>query len=416
MADFNDKGTAECVNPLPECPHKEFCGGCIYQGVPYEEQALAKGEEVLKLMHSKGADLSKLKEPFKSEDIFRAPQIYHYRNKMEYTFGDLEKGGEMTLGMHRKKHFMSIVTVDSCQLVHEDFNIILRAVLDFCIAKGYPKYNAKNHIGLMRNLIIRWGQRTGELLVNVVTSSQTEFDEEAFTAALKNVQEKLNNTIIGILHTINDRLADAVYPDEVKVLEGRDYYNEEICGLKFKVSAFSFFQTNIPAVERLYMNALSLLKPAGGSGDETGYSGKNVFDLFCGTGTISQILALKAKKVVGIEIVEDAVESAKANALLNGLENCEFIAGDVFEAIDRTNEKPDVIVVDPPRMGILPKALDKIAAYGTKEILYISCNPKTLAENIVYLQEYYGYRARVLQAYDNFPFSKHTECVCLLSK
>ncbi len=398
MASFNEK---------PVCPHSGFCGGCLYQEKTYEEQAAIKGREVAELMAKKGVDLSHMKSEYRPEDLVRAPQLYAYRNKMEYTFGDMQKGGEMTLGMHQKKRFMNIITVDRCQLVHPDFNVILKAVLDFCHEKGYPKYNAKTHEGLMRNLIIRWGQRTGELLINVVTSSQTEFDGAGFTAAVKGVQNILNNAIVGVLHTINDRLADAVYPDEIKLLWGRDYYREKICDLEFKVSAFSFFQTNIPAVERLYNDALSLIDD---------FEGKTCFDLFCGTGTISQVLARKAKKVVGIEIVEDAVESAKANAKQNGLYNCEFIAGDVFEALGRVSDNPDVIVVDPPRAGITPKALDKIANYGTKQLLYISCNPKTLAENIVYLQEYYGYRALTLKAYDNFPFTKHIECVALLER
>ena len=178
MADFNQK---------PICPHNEFCGGCIYQEKPYEEQALLKGKEVAELMRKKGADLSRLSEPFRADDLVRAPQLYEYRSKMEYTFGDMKKGGEMTLGMHQKGRFMNIVTVDECQLVHPDFNLILRTVLDFCNEKGYPKYNAKTHLGLMRNLIIRWGQRTGELLVNIVTTSDSyagiAFDEAGFAAA-----------------------------------------------------------------------------------------------------------------------------------------------------------------------------------------------------------------------------------------
>ncbi len=399
--------TENKFNERPICPHDEFCGGCIYQQETYENQTKIKGKEVLNLMQKKGVNFDYMVEAYRTEDIYKAPKLYEYRNKMEYTFGDLVKDGEMTLGMHRKGHFMSIVTVDKCQLVPEDFNIILRTVLDFCHEKGYPKYNPKSHRGLMRNLIVRWGQRTGELLINVVTSSEMEFDEKSFAERLENIKDKLNGDIVGVLHTLNDRLADAVYPEKINIIHGRDYYMEEICGLKFKVSAFSFFQTNIPAVERLYMNALSLIDD---------FAGKTVFDLFCGTGTISQVLAKKAKKVVGIEIVEDAVSAAGENAALNGLNNCEFIAGDVFEALDQVKEKPDVIVVDPPRMGILPKALDKIVKYGTEQILYISCNPKTLADNILYMQQYYGYRLIKLQAYDNFPFTKHIECVALLSK
>ena len=394
------------INELPICPHNEFCGGCIYQEMKYEEQALQKGRDVLDFMKQKDVDLSTLEEAFLPEKLIVAPKLYGYRNKMEYTFGDQVKDGDMTLGMHQKGRFMSIITVDNCQLVDDDFNLILRETLDFCNDRGYGFYHKKTHVGLMRNLIIRRGIRTGELLVNIVTSSQVQFDEVGYVEMLESVKDKLNNTIVGVIHTFNDNIADAVNPEKIKVLSGRDYYMEEIAGLKFKVSAFSFFQTNVEAAERLYLDAVSLIDD---------FEGKVVYDLFCGTGTISQILAQKAKKVIGVELVEEAVEAAKENAALNGLDNCHFIAGDVFKVLDDMPEPPDVIVVDPPRVGIMPKALDKIIACGVEQILYISCNPKTLADNLNYLN-YYGYKPIKLMAYDNFPMTKHTECVSILSK
>lgn len=380
------------------CRDSNICGGCVYQGVPYDEQLKNKAGEVRALLDKKDIDYGKLL------DIEPAPDRYGYRNKMEYTFGDMEKNGPMTLGMHKKRHFMSIITVDQCQLVHDDFNRILKAVLDFASQRGYSHYHKKSHKGLMRHLIVRRGIRTGELLINVVTSSEEGFDEAAFTDMLLSLP--LENKIAGILRTINDRLADAVYCDELRLLHGRDYYMEEILGLKFKVSAFSFFQTNVAAVEKLYSYALDLIDD---------FEDKTVFDLYCGTGTITQTLAKKAKKVIGIELVEEAVEAAKANAALNGLDNCEFIAGDVFEVLKRVEDKPDVIVVDPPRVGISPDALDKIIGYGVKQIVYISCNPKSLAENLYYMQ-YYGYKTESVKPFDNFPGTKHVEVVCLMSK
>ena len=380
------------------CRDSGVCGGCVYQGVSYEEQLKNKAGEVRGLLDRKDIDYGKLL------DIEPAPDRYGYRNKMEYTFGDMEKNGPMTLGMHKKKHFISIITVDRCQLVHDDFNKILRAVLDFASERGYSHYHKKTHKGLMRHLIIRRGIRTGELLVNVVTSSEEGFDEESFAEMLMSLP--LENEIVGVLRTINDRLADAVYCDELRVLRGRDYYMEEILGLKFKVSAFSFFQTNVAAVEKLYSYALDLIDD---------FEDKTVFDMYCGTGTITQTLAKKAGKVIGIELVEEAVEAAKANAALNGLDNCEFIAGDVFEVLKTVEEKPDVIVVDPPRVGISPDALDKIIGYGVDQIVYISCNPKSLAENLYYMQ-YYGYKVESVKPFDNFPGTKHTECAVLLSR
>ena len=380
------------------CKHKELCGGCIHQGKPYEQQLEEKGNDVSMLISKKEIKVGEYL------GIQGSPAQYRYRNKMEYTFGDTVKDGPLCLGMHRKKHFMSIVTVDECQLVPEDFNRILSAVLEFCQEKGYSFYHKKSHEGLLRHLIIRYGVRTGELLVNIVTSSQGEFDDKGFTEMITSLE--LDNRVVGVLRTVNDRLADAVYCEELKVLWGRDYYMEKIMGLDFKVSAFSFFQTNVEAAERLYTEAIDLIDD---------FEDKNVFDLYCGTGTITQALALKAKTVTGVELVSEAVEAAKENAKLNGLDNCSFIAGDVFEVLEKLEQKPDVIVVDPPRVGIQPKALDKILGYGVKQIVYISCNPKSLTDNLMYIQGN-GYEVKKIKAFDNFPMTKHVETVCLLSK
>ena len=380
------------------CKHKELCGGCIHQGKPYEQQLEEKGNDVSMLISKKEIKVGEYL------GIQGSPAQYRYRNKMEYTFGDTVKDGPLCLGMHRKKHFMSIVTVDECQLVPEDFNRILSAVLGFCQEKGYSFYHKKSHEGLLRHLIIRYGVRTGELLVNIVTSSQGEFDDKGFTEMITALE--LDNRVVGVLRTINDRLADAVYCEELKVLWGRDYYMEKIMGLDFKVSAFSFFQTNVEAAERLYTEAIDLIDD---------FEDKNVFDLYCGTGTITQALALKAKTVTGVELVSEAVEAAKENARLNGLDNCSFIAGDVFEVLEKLDQKPDVIVVDPPRVGIQPKALDKILGYGVKQIVYISCNPKSLTDNLMYIQGN-GYEVKKIKAFDNFPMTKHVETVVLMSR
>lgn len=380
------------------CKHNEFCGGCLYQEMPYQEQMIMKGKEVLRLLAAKGI------EPEKNLGVEGSPIQYGYRNKMEYTFGDEVKDGEMTLGMHKKGRFMSIVTVDECQLVTEDFNRILRATLDYCTDKGYHFYHKKSHKGLLRNLILRRGVHTGELLVNLVTSTQEPFDDGGYLACLQSLD--LQDQLVGVLHTYNDGFADAVVCDRMEIVFGRDYYMEEVMGLKFRVSAFSFFQTNVLAVEKLYTEAISMIDRV---------DGKTVFDLYCGTGTITQTLALRAKEAIGVEIVEEAVAAAKENAELNGLSNCRFMAGDVLKVLDELEEKPDVIVVDPPRMGIHPKALQKILNYGVKQIVYVSCNPKTLAENLEMVR-FAGYKVKSLKVFDNFPHTKHTECCCLLEK
>lgn len=380
------------------CKHKTDCGGCTYQGISYEEELREKEALVLDLIEKKKLKIDKI------DPIEPCPTLYGYRNKMEYTFGDMVKNGPTTLGMHKKGHFMSIVTVDECQLVHEDFNNILRAVLEFSKEKKYKKYHKKTHKGLLRNLIVRRGQRTGELLINIVTSSQEDFDEKGFVSMIESLP--LKNKAVGILHTINDQKSDTVVNNQLKILKGRDFYIEEIMGLKFKVSAFSFFQTNISAVERLYKDALSLAPD---------FENMTVFDLFCGTGTITQALALKAKEVYGVEIVKEAVETARITAEENGFTNCHFIEGDVFKVLENLSKTPDLIVVDPPRKGIEPKALDKIISYGVDNIIYISCNPKTLAENLYYLN-YNGYDVKYLKPYDNFGRTDHVETVCLMSR
>ncbi len=415
---MNQKTSLNEIKYEEVCIHDEFCGGCIYQDMPYEKQLKLKENQVKEYLADKGVIYDNF------QPIEPSPKTYQYRNKMEYTFGDLSKDGELTLGMHKKGNFLSIITVDHCQLVSEEFNLILRTVLDFAIEKNYTKYHKKNHRGLLRNLIVRKGVQTGELLINIVTASDESdfskeiitdenrhrfvFDEAEFLKRIESLKfEDESIKVVGVLRTINDNLADAVSCDELRILSGRDYYMEEIMGLKFKVSAFSFFQTNIDAIENLYQTALSLPED---------FANKTVFDLFCGTGTISQALALKAKKVIGIDIVEDAIESAKVNAKINGLDNCEFVAGDVFKVLKNTEfDKPDMIVVDPPRMGIEPKAIDEIIAFGVKEITYISCNPKTMAANLYYLQ-FHGYNVKYIKPFDNFPNTKHCECVVLLSR
>jgi len=219
---------------------------------------------------------------------------------------------------------------------------------------------------------------------------------------------KLDGKIVGILHTKNDSVADVVKSDETVILYGQDYFYEELLGLKFKISQFSFFQTNSLGAEVLYNTAREYI-------GELGDREKVVFDLYSGTGTIAQLMAPVAKKVIGVEIVEEAVEAAKKNAALNGLSNCEFIAGDVLKVLDDIEEKPDMIILDPPRDGIHPKALPKIIHYGVDRIVYISCKPTSLVRDLeVFLEN--GYMVERAVAVDQFPWTANCETVCLLSK
>ena len=380
------------------CPSAELCGGCCFQGVEYEEQLKIKENQVREYLENAGID------PDILTGITPCPVKYGYRNKMEYTFGDQVKGGEMHLGLHQIGRFMNIVEVSSCQLVNNDYNVIVDATLKFVLEHGYTHYNKKTHKGLCRNLVIRRGVRTEELLINIVTTSEEEFDEISYVKMLLGL--KLENRIIGILHTVNDSLADVIKCDAIKILYGRDYYEESILGLKFRIGPFSFFQTNVEAAERLYEDAISLIE---------GLEGKTVYDLYCGTGTITQAMARKASKAIGVEIVEEAVETARISAEMNGLNNCEFISEDVLTALDKIKDKPDVIVVDPPRSGIVPKAMKHILEYGVDQIVYISCNPKTMAVNLSTALDN-GYVIKYMRAYDNFPMTKHVETVVLMTR
>ncbi|RKD22379.1 23S rRNA (uracil-5-)-methyltransferase RumA [Caminicella sporogenes DSM 14501] len=380
------------------CPHFEKCGGCLRQNVPYEIQLQIKSELVKKLLDEAGI------EDYEFLGIKPSPNMYGYRNKMEYSFGDEIKGGEMTLGMHQRGKFYSIITVNQCKLVEDDFNVILDATLNYFKDKNIPAYNNKTHEGYLRHLVVRKGIKTGEILISLVTSTQLSLDLSEFVAKLKTLD--LDGEIKGILHIFNDKLADAVQADKIEILWGQDYFYEEILGLKFKISPFSFFQTNSLGAEVLYNTALEFIESA---------DDKTIFDLYCGTGTIGQIAAKKAKKVIGIEIVKEAVDAANENAKMNGLNNCEFIAGDVLEKINELKDRPDIIILDPPRAGVNPKALEKILKYKAKEIIYISCNPKTLAENLKQVKKA-GYKVEKVVCVDMFPHTAHVESVVLIKR
>ena len=377
------------------CPITEKCGGCTYQGVPYEQQLKEKEGTVRGLLLSAGFDPSIL------QPIAPCPERYGYRNKMDYTFGDEVLDGPLQLGMHKKKQFMSVVSSDCCQIVPQDFNRLLSATLNFCRDKGYRHYHRKRHEGLLRQLILRRGVRSGQILVNIVTSPG-DFAEEEYVSCI--LSTSLDATICGILHTVDENLSDAVKPSEIKLLWGTDHYEEVVLDLRFDVGPFSFFQTNVPAAERLYRGAIGLIEDI---------EGKTVYDLYCGTGTITQAMATKAGRVIGVEIVEEAVEAAKRSAARNGLSNCEFLCGDVLKILDDMPTAPDVIVVDPPRAGIHPKAMKKICSYGVQQIVYISCNPKTLVENLKTAREE-GYELSYAKPYDNFPMTNHCEAIVKL--
>ena len=386
-----------------KCVHFGPCGGCTYQTIPYDTQLSLKEEQVKRLLDPVCKDYEFL-------GIKGSPNNWEYRNKMEFSFGDEVKDGPLALGLHKKGSFHDIITTSHCQIVDKDYNGILDCVLNYFTDLNIMFYKKLTHIGYLRHLLVRRAAKTGEILINLITSTQWDYEqkESDVMEGLKNhlLELKLNGKIVGILHTYNDSQADVVKSDKMDILYGQDYFYEEILGLKFKISTFSFFQTNSLGAEVLYDTAREFV------GDT---KDKLIFDLYSGTGTITQLLAPVAKKVIGVEIVEEAVVAAKENAKLNGLTNCEFIAGDVLKVIDTIEVKPDLIVLDPPRDGIHPKALEKIIDYGVDRLVYISCKPTSLARDLVVLQDR-GYKVEMVCLVDMFPGTVHVETVVLLSQ
>ena len=381
----------------PPCEHFGICGGCTSQNLTYEKQLELLSEEFKALLEEAGLPTNNY------NGIVGSKEQWEYRNKMEFTFGDFEKGGELTLGMHMKGKSFGIITVDKCLIVDEDFRTVINATVDYFRTQNLPYYRVMKREGYLRHLVIRKAINTGELMVNLVTTTQIDFDLSEYIEILKNQNYK--GELVSILHTENNSFSDAVVPEKVNLLFGKDYIMEELLGLKFKISPFSFFQTNTKGAESLY----SIVRDYIGESNN-----KVVFDLYCGTGTIGQIAASNAKKVVGIELIEEAVEAAKENAKLNNLDNCEFLAGDVAEIIKNVKDKPDTIILDPPRSGVHPKALEYVIKFNAKEIIYVSCNPKTLVENLNTLIGA-GYKIVESSVKDMFPNTPHAEAIVKLA-
>ena len=382
----------------PVCSIFPACGGCMYQTMSYEAQMEMKAEQVKNIL-DEAVDGEYLFEGVKA-----SPKEFAYRNKMEFSFGDEYKDGPLTLGLHKKGSTYDVLTASDCKLVHDDMTKILNCVLEYFKQRNVSYYKKMQHTGYLRHLLLRRGDRTGEILVNLVTTTQEEHDMSPLKEALLNLE--LEGKIVGFLHILNDSLSDVVKSDETRIIYGQDYFYEKLLNLEFKITPFSFFQPNSRGAEVLYSTVRDYI---GDINDMT------VFDLFSGTGTIAQVLAPVAKQVIGVEIIEEAVEAAKENAAHNGLSNCKFIAGDVFKVLDEIEEKPDVIVLDPPRDGIHPKALPKILDYGVDKIVYISCKVTSLARDLEMIQAR-GYEVVKSVAVDQFCQTVHVETVVLLSQ
>lgn len=385
----------------PACKAFGSCGGCTYQNISYEKELEFKKNNVLKILEEGGFS------DYEFLGISPCPSTKEYRNKMEFSFGDTGEERELSLGMRKRNSYYEVVNADECLIVHEDIRKIVSAVLNFFKNSSETFYHKMKHTGSLRHLLVRRAHFTGEILIALVTASSFSTDLTPLSDILKNINYE--GKLKGFLHIINNSVADVVKADKINHIFGQDYITEKILGLTFKISIFSFFQTNSEGAEKLY----SVVKDFA---QESSQKENNViFDLYCGTGTIAQILSEQAKKVIGIEIVEEAVEAAKVNAKLNNIENCEFIAGDVLKVVDELNLKPDLILLDPPREGINPKAIKKIIDFGAPKLIYISCKASSLSKDLEVFVEN-GYKIEKIKLVDMFGRTYHVETVVLLSR
>ena len=378
------------------CRHFGICGGCRFQDYDYERQIAAKELQVRDAL----TRLGKFGDP-PVEPIVPAESRYHYRNKLEYSFAPGEDGA--VLGFHRAGRWDEVVDVEECLLTTELGNAIREAVKRWAREESLEPYDQESGAGYLRHLVVREGRNTGEVLVVLVTAPGERFDADFLVETLTAFPE-----VRSIHWAVNDRPAE-VTNLPTRRLWGTEWIEEELCGLRFRVRPNAFLQTNTAMAETLYSLAR---RAAGLTGRET------VYDLYCGTGTIGLSLAGSAASVWGVEISEESVACAIENAGLNGIANASFFAGNVGQSLEELHERagrPDVVVVDPPRAGLVGKALRRTGALQAPRIVYVSCNPTTLASDLAVLRDEFGYRLERCTPVDMFPHTPHIESVSALA-
>jgi 23S rRNA (uracil1939-C5)-methyltransferase len=379
------------------CAHYPVCGGCRFQDLAYGSQVAAKEQWVRDSLQR----LAGLAD-FPLEPIVPAASQFHYRNKMEYSFARLADGS--TLGLHKAGRWDEVLEIEKCWLTTDVGNAIRNRMREWAREEKLPAYDQGTHEGYLRHLVVREGRNTGQALVQLVTARGERFDRERLIEVLTEIPE-----VRSIHWSVNTGVAEVTnLPTEL--LWGEDAIEEEIGGLRLRVRPNAFLQTNTEMAGRLYEIAREF---AGLEGGET------VYDLYCGIGTIGLSLATRALTVWGIEISEESVACAIENAELNSLGNVAFFAGNVGEVLRELRERagdPDVVVVDPPRAGLAGKALKRLGEIGAPRVVYVSCNPTTLAGDAKRLAESYGYRIVRARPVDMFPHTPHVECVALLER
>jgi 23S rRNA (uracil1939-C5)-methyltransferase len=390
----------ELVEPSPQrveapCAHYPACGGCRFQDLAYEAQLVAKQAQVNDALRRIGG----LADP-PLEPIVAAESPFHYRNKLEYSFTQLEDGP--SLGFHKAGRWDEVLEIERCWLTTDLGNAIRNAVQAWAREERLEAYDQASGSGYLRHLVVREGRNTGQALVQLVTAPGERFDTGYLVDVLRRFEE-----VRSIHWSVNDSPAE-VTNLPTRLLWGADAIEEEVCGLRFRIRPNAFFQTNTAMAARLYELAR---EQAGLTGGET------LYDLYCGIGAIGLVLAGSALTVWGVEASEESVACALENADLNGITNAAFFAGNVGESLEELRERagdPDVAIVDPPRAGLAGKALRRLGRLGPPRLVYVSCNPTTLAGDVKQLAADWGYRLERARPVDMFPHTPHIETVALL--
>jgi 23S rRNA (uracil1939-C5)-methyltransferase len=402
-----EKFSANRVEPF--CSHFGVCGGCQWQMLPYELQLKYKEQQVKDNL----TRIGKLPLP-DLNPIIGAQKTKYYRNKIEYTFSNKKfllphqlndpsfSNEEKVAGYHAKGFFDKVVDIQTCYLQEEPTNAIRKSIKEFAIKNDFSFYDIRQHEGFMRNLQLRIC-RTGELMVNVVLG----YEDATKRLALLNFIQEQFPSITTLLYTINTKWNDSLHDLSPQVFSGKGYVMEMLEDFQFKVGPKSFFQTNTDQAEKLYQVTRELAELKGN---------EIVYDLYCGTGSIGIFVSKKAKKIVGVETIAEAVHDAKENAALNGIDHADFFVGDVIDVCNeeffKSNGKPDVIITDPPRAGMHEKLVRKILEMEAPLVVYVSCNPATQARDLNLLGE--KYKVTKIQPVDMFPHTHHIENVVQL--
>jgi 23S rRNA (uracil1939-C5)-methyltransferase len=380
------------------CAHYPACGGCRFQDLAYDAQLVQKQQQVRDALQRLGG----VAEPPLEQIVPCEPEIFHYRNKLEYSFTATPSGA--ALGFHGAGRWDEVLEVDRCWLTDDVGNGIRDIVRDWAREEGLEAYSQADGTGYLRHLVVRQGRNTGQALVQLVTAAGEKFETGYLVDVLRRIPE-----VRSIHWSVNDSPAE-VTNLPTRRLWGEEWIEEELGGLRFRVRPNAFLQTNTAMAERLYTLAAEAAALGGG---------ETVWDLYCGIGTIGLSLARSALTVWGIEISEESVACALENAELNGISNAAFFAGNVGEVVEELLERsgpPDVVAVDPPRAGLAGKALRRLGRIGAARLVYVSCNPTTLAGDAKRLGEEFGYEVRRVTPVDMFPHTPHVECVALLEQ